>query len=137
MFDVVVAAQLLPHLRPGQRAAALGEIARVIKPDGRVIVTALHYNFRFPKLGMAKTGTSEGVYFFRHTVEEFRREIEPFFEVSSLWGVWNYLPKTYRLFMALGRKTLYWDRIVRRTALSLHYGKQLLAIGRLRKASGR
>lgn len=127
-FDVVVAAQLLPHLPPGQRSLALQQIGRVLKPDGKAIITALHYNFRFPKLGMPKTGTADGVYFYRHTAAEFRLELAPTFRIDHLWGVWNYLPKTYRLFMQLGRKTLLWDRLVRRTPLSLHYGKQLLAI---------
>lgn len=44
-----------------------------------------------------------------------------------VWGAWNCLPKTYQLFMRLGCNTLYWDRIVRRTPLSLHYGKQFVA----------
>lgn len=132
MFDVVVAAQLLPHLGPEQRTSALKHIARVVKPSGKIILTTLHYNFRFPRLGMPKTGLREGVFFFRHTVPEFRQEIEPVFRVESLWGVWNYVPKTYQLFMRLGRKTLYWDRIVRRTPLSWRYGKQLVASCRIR-----
>jgi ubiquinone/menaquinone biosynthesis C-methylase UbiE len=127
-FDIVLAAQLLPHLRPEQRASALEQISRVLKPGGKAILTTLHYNFRFPMLGMAKTGTEEGVYFFRHTVAEFRQELVAVLQVKCIWGVWNYLPKTYQLFLRLGRKTLYWDRIVRRTPLSFRYGKQLLAI---------
>jgi len=134
MFDVVVAAQLLPHLAREQRGSVLREVARILKPGGKAIVTTLHYNFRFPKLGMAKTGMSDGVYFFLHSADEFREELAGALQVRSLWGVWNYLPKTYQLFMRLGRKTLYWDRLVRRTPLSLRYGKQLVAVCRLRSS---
>lgn len=132
VFDVVVAAQLLPHLDHEQRTTALAQIARVVKPGGKIILTALHYNFRFPRLGMAKSGVSDGVYFFRHTADELRQELQSFFQIQTVWGVWNYLPKTYQLFMRLGRKTLYWDRIVRKTPLSLHYGKQLVVRCRIR-----
>jgi ubiquinone/menaquinone biosynthesis C-methylase UbiE len=130
-FDIVVAAQLLPHLSADERRAAVREIARVLKHGGKAVITALHYNFRFPKLGMPKSGSDDGIYFFRHTVDELRQEVSPVLQIEHLWGVWNYLPKTYQLFMRLGRKTLYWDRIVRRTPLSLHYGKQLTAMCRL------
>lgn len=41
-FDRVLAALLLEHIAPERLVAFFGELGRVIRPDGRIVVTAMH-----------------------------------------------------------------------------------------------
>src|SRR4029077_11494182 len=112
------------------RSAYLSEIARVLKPGGRLVVTTMHFNFRFRRNGCPKQGCEEGVYYQRYLPDEFRAELERSFEVQRLHGFWIYLPKTYSLYSSLGRLSVYWERALRNLPLSLTYGKFLLAVCR-------
>lgn len=130
-FDTAISAQLLPHMADrGLRSAYLGEIARVLKPGGRFVVTTMHFNFRIRQKGWPKEGWEGGEYFRRYLPEEFRDELQPCFTVERMHGFWIYLPKTYRLYTALGRASVYWERALRNQPLSLKYGKFLLAVCR-------
>jgi hypothetical protein len=81
-----------------------------------------------PKEGLHGTG----IYYYCYDAEEFRTELSQHFEVEAMWGVDVVLPGTYRLVNALGSKQIYWDRLWRARALSLPFGRLLLAIGHRR-----
>jgi len=128
-FDAVLCTQVIDHFdKSADRRLALEEMARVIRPDGRMIITVLHQNFRFDGFGIAKEGTSDGAYYHRYYLNEFRDQLAMSWRIESMWGVWSYLPKTYRIYTRLGRFVVYWERALRRLPLSLRYGKVLLAV---------
>lgn len=130
-FDRAISAQALPHIAGADRRSAyLREISRVLKPDGKLIVTTMHFSFRFQKKGALKEGWEDGVHYHRYLADEFREELEACFNVERMHGFWIYLPKTFRLYMSLGRASVYWERALRNRPLSLKYGKFLLAICR-------
>lgn len=132
-FDLTISCQVLPHLpAPELRQAFIDELARTLKPSGRLVISTMHYNLRYPKKGIPKEGVSEGIFYRRYTVDEFRAELAGRFQIEKLWGIWTYLPKTYRLFMGLGKYNVYWDRLWREKPIALKYGKYLLAICKLK-----
>jgi ubiquinone/menaquinone biosynthesis C-methylase UbiE len=128
-FDTLLCTQLIDHLeRPEDRRAALAEMARVIRPDGRLIVTVRHQNFRFDRFQWAKEGISEGAFYHRYYLDEFRQQLTARWRIETICGVWIYLPNTYRIYTSLGRFVVYWERALRTLPLSLRYGKVLLAV---------
>jgi ubiquinone/menaquinone biosynthesis C-methylase UbiE len=128
-FDALLCTQLIEHLdNEDDRNAALKEMARVIRPGGRLIMTVRHQNFRFDNFGWAKEGISEGVFYHRYYLDEFRKQLAPCWHIECMWGVWTYLPKTYRIYTSLGRFVIYWERALRTLPISLRYGKVLLAV---------
>lgn len=128
-FDVALSCQVLSHLpTPELRAQYLRELARVLKPGGRLILTAMHYSFRYRRRGIPQEAAEDGAFYHRFEVAEFRDLLLEHFTIRSLHGYWIYLPKTYWLFTALGTWKMYWDRIWRSLPLSLTYGKYLLAV---------
>jgi ubiquinone/menaquinone biosynthesis C-methylase UbiE/uncharacterized protein YbaR (Trm112 family) len=129
VFDVALSCQVLSHLPTSElRAQHLGELARVLKPGGRLILTAMHYSFRYRRREIPQEAVENGSFYHRFEVAELRDLLSERFTVRLLHGYWIYLPRTYRLFMALGTWKMYWDRIWRSLPLSLTYGKYLLAI---------
>ena len=130
-FDCAISAQVLSHMPgPDRRSAYLREVARTLKPDGRLIVTAMHFSFRFRNKGASKEGWEGADYFNRFLPEEFRSELDPYFTIEQMHGFWIYLPKTFPIYMSLGRWSVYWERALRNLPLSLKYGKFLLAVCR-------
>jgi len=128
-FDVALSCQVLSHLPTADlRAKYLSELARVLKPQGRLILTAMHYSFRYRRRGIPQEAPDEGSFYHRFEVEELRALLSEHFTIRSMHGYWIYLPKTYWLFKALGTWRMYWDRIWRSLPLSLTYGKYLLAV---------
>ena len=128
LFDVALSCQVLSHLPTVElRSQFLSELARVLKPGGRLILTAMHYSFRYRRRQVPQEAVEDGSFYHRFEVEEFRELLSEWFTILSLHGYWIYLPKTYWLFVALGSKRVYWDRIWRSHPLSLTYGKYLLA----------
>lgn len=135
-FDTVACTQLIDHLEtPVERARVLAEVARVLHPSGKAVFTVLHQNFRFDNFKKSKEGTDEGVYYHRYYVEEFQEQLERYWHIDYMQGIWTYLPKTYPIYTRLGRYVVYWERIIRRTRLSLRYGKVLLAVCSPRESS--
>jgi ubiquinone/menaquinone biosynthesis C-methylase UbiE len=128
-FDAVLCTQLIDHLAsPDARRLALEEMARVIRPDGRLIITVLHQNFRFDGFGIAKEGAPEGTFYHRYYLDEFREQLAHCWRIESMCGVWSYLPKSYQIYTRLGRFVVYWERVLRQLPISLRYGKVLLAV---------
>jgi SAM-dependent methyltransferase len=129
VFDVALSCQVLSHLPTADlRSDLLRELARVLKPDGRLILTAMHYSFRYRRRLIPQEAEEDGSFYHRFEVSELRDLLSERFTIRSLHGYWIYLPKTYWLFMALGSWRAYWDRIWRTLPLSLTYGKYLLAV---------
>jgi len=128
-FDLALSLQVLSHLPTVDlRANLLSELARVVKPDGRMIITVLHYSFRYRRRMIPQESEEDESFYHRFEVAELRDLLSTQFTIRKLHGYWIYLPKTYRLFMALGKWRGYWDRIWRTRPLSLTYGKYLLAV---------
>jgi SAM-dependent methyltransferase len=129
VFDVVLSCQVLSHLpTKNLRAEFLREVHRVLKPGGRLILTTMHYSFRYRRRQIPQEAEEDGSFYHRFEVAEFRDLLSESFTIQSLHGYWIYLPKTYWFFMALGSWKAYWDRVWRRLPLSLTYGKFLLAV---------
>ncbi|HLJ23539.1 MAG TPA: class I SAM-dependent methyltransferase [Candidatus Acidoferrales bacterium] len=128
-FDVALGCQIVSHLpTPELRSRFVAEMARALKPSGRLILTAMHYSFRYRNRQRPREGVEGGSYFHRFEVAELRALLSERFSILSLRGYWIYLPKTYRLFVALGTWKKYSDRMLRALPLSLTYGKYLLAV---------
>lgn len=128
-FDALLCPQLIDHLEnPDERRLALEEMARVIRPEGRLVITVLHQNFRFDRFGIPKQGAPEGIFYHRYYLEEFKQQLARRWRIESICGVWSYLPKTYCIYTRLGKYVVYWERVLRRLPLSLYYGKMLLAV---------
>lgn len=135
-FDAALCTSVLSSLpSPEQRTALLAELARVLRPNGRLIITVSHFNFRFRRNGVPKEGYADGLYYRKYDLDEFHADLQQHFNVTALWGLWNYLPKTYRLYIALGRHAIYWERWFRTKQASLKYGKILLAICRKKQTA--
>ena len=129
VFDIALCCQVLSHLpTPILRSDLLNELARILKPNGRLILTAMHYSFRYRRRLIPQEAEEGGSFYHRFEVPELRDLLSERFTIRSLRGYWIYLPKTYWLFMALGSWKAYWDRIWRNLPLSLKYGKYLLAV---------
>jgi len=128
VFDLALCCSVLSHLPTLElRSQLLRELARVLKPGGRLILTAMHYSFRYRRRQIPQEAVEDGSFYHRFEVDELRNLLSESFKIDSLHGYWIYLPKTYRLFVALGKKRVYSDRILRSLPLSLKYGKYLLA----------
>ena len=129
VFDIALCCQVLSHLpTPALRSDLLNELARVLKPDGRLILTAMHYSFRYRRRLIPQEAEEGGSFYHRFEVSELRDLLSERFTIRLLHGFWIYLPKTYWLFIRLGHWRAYWDRIWRNLPLSLKYGKYLLAV---------
>lgn len=128
-FDGVLCTHTLGYLQNARdRRKALGEMGRVIRPGGRLIMTVRHQNFRMDNFGWAKEGVSEGVFYHRYYLDELREQLAPCWHIEKMWGVWTYLPKTFRIYTSLGKFVVYWERALRTLPISLRYGKVLLAV---------
>jgi ubiquinone/menaquinone biosynthesis C-methylase UbiE/uncharacterized protein YbaR (Trm112 family) len=129
VFDIALCCQVLSHLpTPTLRSDLLNELARVLGPNGRLILTAMHYSFRYRRRLIPQEAEEGGSFYHRFEVSELRDLLSERFTIRALHGYWIYLPKTYWLFMALGTWRAYCDRIWRNLPLSLKYGKYLLAV---------
>lgn len=74
MFDCVLVANVLQHLRPPDQRRAAAEIMRMLKPGGRFSVSVHHYSLQKQHAGWKKEGRPGGNanldYIFRYTREE-------------------------------------------------------------------
>lgn len=133
-FDVAMSSQVLEHMPSKElRRGFLAELHRTLKAGGRLVITTYNWDRARRQTGVPKEGVHRNVIFYYcYEPEEFRDELAREFEVEAIWGIRVLLPRTYRLVAALGKNSIYWDRVWRRTPLAQVYGKLLLAIGRHR-----
>jgi len=130
VFDVSISSQVIEHL-PSQwaREAFISELARVLKPGGRLCITAYNWIGDRREAGEPKEGFHQGgIFFHSYEADEFRAELEKKLVIRALWGIQVIFPKTYRFVAALGKKNVYWDRFWRTKKISLRHSKLLLAL---------
>ena len=90
------------QFRSDDRRRVLGELARVLSPDGRLSISAFNYNAVFRLWGlMGNEGAREGehmlggdYYYRRFSKRELRRELEAVFDVEELTGIRNIPART-------------------------------------------
>ena len=132
LFDTVISAQVIEHIPTHEeRLAFIFQLSRAMKPSGLCVITVYNWDLSRKASGMPKEGLhNNGIFYHCYSESEFRSDLSRSFDVKAVWGVHNYLPKTFRLVNALGRQMIYWDRLWRRNRISYDYGKLLLAICR-------
>jgi ubiquinone/menaquinone biosynthesis C-methylase UbiE len=132
-FDAAICTSVLSQVPSADlRNAMLRDLLRVLRPGGRLIVTGMHYNYRFRRKAYPQEGWENGDFYRKFDMEEFRDAVAAHFEVTALWGLWNYLPKTHWLFTLLDSRVIPWERFIRTRKTSMKYCKFLLAICRKR-----
>ena len=128
-FDSAFSAQVLEHVPSVQgRSRFIAELARVVKPGARLVLTAYNWHEgrrikNIPKEGMHPSG----VFYHCYDADELRQLLSQFFEVDCIWGGGVALPGTRRLTSALGSWNRYWDRLWWNTRQGLRFGEILMA----------
>jgi ubiquinone/menaquinone biosynthesis C-methylase UbiE len=92
VFDRVVSCQVLEHI-PGHdaRTQAVAELARVVRPDGTLALSAYKHSL-LTRLFAQKEGEHEGgIPYFRFTRRELREVLGHAFEVHHITGILVYL----------------------------------------------
>ncbi|MDQ3641774.1 MAG: class I SAM-dependent methyltransferase [Actinomycetota bacterium] len=94
--------EVYSQFRSPDRLTVLAELARVLRPEGRLSISAFNYNlvFRLWK-AMGNNGAREGehmlggdYYYLRFKRSEFRRELTVAFEIEELTGIRNIPART-------------------------------------------
>ena len=127
-FDVALSSQVLEHLPSTQlREAFVAELARVLKPGGRLVLTAYNWNAGRRAKGIPKEGFHRNGIFYRcFEAEELEQAFALQFIVQRMWGIGVLLPFTYRLTRRMGAGIVYWDRLWRARRSALPYAEVLL-----------
>jgi SAM-dependent methyltransferase len=128
-FDVAISSQVLEHIPSSEeRSAFIHHLARVLKANGRLVLTAYNWDEGRRASGVAKEGFHpNGIFYHCFDRDEFRDALAEHFTVESVWSVHTVLPFTHRLVQALGHRAIYWDRLWRGRRVALPYGHLLLA----------
>ncbi len=101
----VVSAGVYPLLRAEDRQLLIEELARVLHPDGQLVLSTLNYSwvFRLWRL-RGNRGAREGahlygqeIYYRRQTARELRRELAWRFEVDGVYGIRNIPVRTLEM----------------------------------------
>lgn len=154
----VCSAGVYPLLRADERRVLVDELARVLHPDGRLVLSTLNYSwvFRLWRL-RGNTGAREGehlygqdIYYRRQTGRELRRELSRRFDVDAVLGVRNIPVRTLvavceralgarraaRVTRWIYRLAAPLDRALERVMISRLTGFMLLARARPRRDGG-
>ena len=94
--------EVYSQFRSPDRRQVLAELARVLRPDGRLSISAFNYNLIFRLWNaMGNKGAREGehmlgadYYYFRFGKSELRRELAAAFEIEELTGIRNIPART-------------------------------------------
>jgi SAM-dependent methyltransferase len=132
VFDLALSSQVLEHVpSAAARETFIAALARVLKPNGRLVLTVYNWDVGRQQSGIAKEGFhANGIFYRCFDAAELERTLAPHFAIDAIWGLQVTLPLTFRLMTRLGRRTVSWDRLWRRGAIGRRYGKLLLAIAR-------
>lgn len=96
VFDRVVSAQVLEHIpTPPSRAAAVRQLARVLRTDGNLCLSAYQYSplvrFFAPQAMEREGEHAGGIYFRRFLREELDALLSEAFQVESITGALVYI----------------------------------------------
>jgi SAM-dependent methyltransferase len=127
-FDAALSTQVLEHLPSAQlREAFVTELARVLKPGGRLVLTAYNWNAGRRAKGIPKEGFHKsGIFYHCFDRQELEQALASQFIIRRMWSVGVLLPFTYRLTRRLGRRIVYWDRLWRAQRSAMPYAEVLL-----------
>ncbi len=136
-FDVVLCISMIQHV-PTERARqmAIHEMARVLRPFGRIVLLTHNYNLS-RRLGLHNTGAagkegcqSDGkIYYLTFTVQELGRLMSERFRLDEMCGIVSYWPFVRRIPFPVRRGL---DRMLERRPISRFTGESLLAVGHKR-----
>ena len=91
-FDRAVSSQVLEHVPgPEARAAAVAGLARVLKPQGTLALSAYKHSLVTRCFGQKEGMHDGGIPFFRFTRAELREALSAHFDVHSITGALIYL----------------------------------------------
>lgn len=96
VFDRVVSGQVLEHIpTPLAREAAVTELARVLRLDGNLVISAYQYSRLLRLFGEKEGEHAGGIYFFRFTRGELRNLLSRHFQVEGINGalVYHYIAR--------------------------------------------
>jgi len=90
-FDRVVSCQLLEHVNGcDARAMAVGELARVLKTQGVLVISAYKHSIPMRLLGRKEGEHAGGIYYYRFHQAEFRELLGRHLNVEAMTGVLVY-----------------------------------------------
>jgi ubiquinone/menaquinone biosynthesis C-methylase UbiE/uncharacterized protein YbaR (Trm112 family) len=95
-FDRVVSCQVLEHIpTPESRSAAVGDLARVLRPDGNLAISAYQYSLLMRLFGEKEGEHAGGIYFYRFDREELHTLLGRHFRVEGMTGalVYHYIAR--------------------------------------------
>jgi hypothetical protein len=128
----VLCANALQHVPgAGLRRACVAELARVVRPGGRVVVTAHSWSLPKRRAGWPKEGPAGGLsgavrYIYRSEPAEFRALLASALHVEAVCGAGLPLPYRWKL-SGLSRCL---ERVLSPFAAAAWWGHMLVGVGR-------
>jgi ubiquinone/menaquinone biosynthesis C-methylase UbiE len=125
-IDKCLSCEVLEHI-PSRDAQhrVISELQRVLRPGGRLVISTYNYNYYWRKKSIRQGYHAGRIYFETLTRPEFRKMLQPQFNIEGLWGIHNRLPKG--LNEKLGKAGYWLDRTIERTQFSDLFATLLLA----------
>jgi SAM-dependent methyltransferase len=136
-FDRVLCANALQQLAGDDlRRACVGELARVARPGGRVVVTVHSWSVPKRRAGWPKEGPAGGLsggvrYIYRSQPAEFRELLASALRVEAVRGAGLALPYRWKL----SRLSRCLERVLSRFAAAASWGHMLVGVGRRESAA--
>jgi ubiquinone/menaquinone biosynthesis C-methylase UbiE/uncharacterized protein YbaR (Trm112 family) len=136
-FDRVLCANAIQQMpEDGLRRACVGELARVARPGGRVVVTAHSWSVPKRRAGWPREGSARGPsgpvhYLYRFLAQEFRGVLASALRVEAVRGAGLPLPYRWKLSW-LSRRL---EHALSRLAASAAWGNMLVGVGRKEAAA--
>lgn len=126
-FDRVLCANMIQHVQAPARLQCVRQLARVTRPNGRVVVTAHSYSIQKQRAGWFKEGAAvayaqEIQYIYRFEPGEFRELLGTALKVNKVCGAGLPLPYRFKLSW-LARIA---ESILSRSSLSAPFGYMLV-----------
>jgi SAM-dependent methyltransferase len=132
-FSKAICANALQQMpEEALRRAALRELARVVRPEGRVVVSVHNLSRSKKRAGWDKQGPSGShsgsiQYTYRYEREEFQALLSCALGVERVFGTG--LPLPYRFKLGLVSRWL--ERTLQRWSVSMRWGHMLVGVGRV------